>query len=36
MIVIGELNIDAVASGLSEAPKDGSEILASEFRLTLG
>ena len=36
MIVIGELNIDAVASGLSEAPKMGGEILASEFRLTLG
>jgi sugar/nucleoside kinase (ribokinase family) len=36
VIVIGELNIDAVASGLSEAPRMGGEILASEFRLTLG
>jgi sugar/nucleoside kinase (ribokinase family) len=34
--VIGELNIDAVACGLSEVPKMGIEILASEFRLTLG
>jgi sugar/nucleoside kinase (ribokinase family) len=34
--VIGELNIDAVASGLSEIPKMGTEILASDFRLTLG
>lgn len=36
MLVIGELNIDAVASGLSEAPEMGGEILASDFRLTLG
>lgn len=36
VIVIGELNIDAVASGLSEAPKMGAEILARDFRLTLG
>jgi sugar/nucleoside kinase (ribokinase family) len=36
VIVIGELNIDAVASGLAEAPRLGDEILASEFRLTLG
>jgi sugar/nucleoside kinase (ribokinase family) len=36
VIVIGELNIDAVASGLSTLPKLGEEILASEFRLTLG
>ena len=36
IIVIGELNIDAVASGLSEIPKMGTEILASDFRLTLG
>jgi len=36
VIVIGELNIDAVAAGLSEAPRMGGEILASEFRLTLG
>jgi sugar/nucleoside kinase (ribokinase family) len=36
VIVIGELNIDAVASGLSEVPRLGEEILASDFRLTLG
>jgi sugar/nucleoside kinase (ribokinase family) len=36
VIVIGELNIDAVASGLSETPRMGVEILASDFRLTLG
>src|SRR6266496_3366200 len=36
VIVIGELNIDAVACGLSEVPKMGVEILASDFRLTLG
>jgi len=36
VIVIGELNIDAVASGLTEVPRMGGEILASEFRLTLG
>lgn len=36
VIVIGELNIDAVASGLLELPKLGGEILASEFHLTLG
>jgi sugar/nucleoside kinase (ribokinase family) len=36
VIVIGELNIDAVACGLSENPKMGAEILASDFQLTLG
>jgi len=36
VIVIGELNIDAVASGLSGAPRMGTEILASDFSLTLG
>jgi sugar/nucleoside kinase (ribokinase family) len=36
VVVIGELNIDAVAAGLSEAPKMGVEILASDFQLTLG
>jgi sugar/nucleoside kinase (ribokinase family) len=36
VVVIGELNIDAVACGLSEVPKMGAEILASDFRLTLG
>jgi sugar/nucleoside kinase (ribokinase family) len=36
VIVIGELNIDAVACGLSAVPKMGAEILAEDFRLTLG
>jgi sugar/nucleoside kinase (ribokinase family) len=36
VIVIGDLNIDAVACGLSEAPRMGGEILAADFRLTLG
>src|SRR6266576_1875459 len=36
VVVIGELNIDAVAAQLSEAPKLGAEILASDFQLTLG
>ncbi len=36
VVVIGELNIDAVAGGLSEPPKMGAEILASDFLLTLG
>jgi sugar/nucleoside kinase (ribokinase family) len=36
VIVIGELNIDAVACGLSAVPKMGAEVLASDFRLTLG
>ena len=36
VIVIGELNIDAVASGLAEPPRMGGEILAKDFRLTLG
>src|SRR5882724_1972598 len=36
VVVIGDLNIDAVVCGLSELPRMGSEILASDFRLTLG
>ena len=36
ILVIGELNIDVVASGLREAPQLGEEILASDFALTLG
>ena len=36
VIVIGELNIDAVASGLAGPPRMGGEILAEDFRLTLG
>ncbi len=34
--VIGELNVDAVATGLTQPPKLGSEILAEDFQLTLG
>lgn len=36
VIVIGELNIDVVASGLVEFPRMGGEILAKDFRLALG
>ena len=36
IIVIGELNIDAILSGLDAAPKMGQEILASDFQITLG
>src|SRR6266576_6217043 len=36
VVVIGELNVDAVATGLSGATSMGSEILASDFHLTLG
>src|SRR5882724_11362960 len=36
VIVIGELNIDAVASGLSATPTMGAEVLAANFQLTLG
>jgi sugar/nucleoside kinase (ribokinase family) len=36
VVVLGELNIDIVAAGLSEPPKMGAEILATDFQLTLG
>ena len=36
IIVIGELNIDLVAGGLTEVPQLGREILASDFQLRLG
>ena len=36
VVVIGELNIDIVAAGLSESPRMGAEILATDFQLTLG
>src|SRR5688572_14071939 len=36
VVVIGELNVDAVATGLTEAPRLGAEILAEGFQLTLG
>jgi sugar/nucleoside kinase (ribokinase family) len=34
--VIGELNVDAIATGLRQPPRLGAEVLASDFRLTLG
>jgi sugar/nucleoside kinase (ribokinase family) len=36
IIVIGELNVDLVASGLHSEPKLGKEILAADFRIALG
>jgi len=36
IIVIGELNVDVIASGLSQVPRLGHEILASDFQLSLG
>jgi sugar/nucleoside kinase (ribokinase family) len=36
VVVIGELNVDGVATGLSAPPKMGSEVLASGFQLALG
>ena len=34
--VIGELNVDLVASGLSSFPSLGQEVLARDFQMTLG
>jgi len=36
IVVIGELNVDAVATGLTEPPRLGAEILATDFQLALG
>jgi sugar/nucleoside kinase (ribokinase family) len=36
VVVIGELNVDLVASGLETAPILGHEILAQDFQITLG
>ncbi len=36
IIVIGELNVDVVATGLGQMPRLGQEILASDCQLTLG
>ena len=36
ILVIGELNVDIVATGLRTAPERGSEILAQKCELTLG
>src|SRR5271165_4232769 len=34
--VIGELNVDLIASGLNSAPILGSEVLAEDFQTVLG
>jgi sugar/nucleoside kinase (ribokinase family) len=36
VLVIGELNVDVVVTGLDEPPRMGSEILAADCSLTLG
>jgi len=36
IIVVGELNVDLIASGLQTPPAFGLEILASDFEMTLG
>lgn len=36
VVVIGELNVDMVASGLAGPPQMGAEIMAEDFELTLG
>src|SRR5436853_7551683 len=36
VIVIGELNVDLVATGLTEPARMGAEIIATDFELTLG
>jgi len=36
IVVIGELNVDLLALGLSAAPRMGDEILAKDFQMVLG
>jgi sugar/nucleoside kinase (ribokinase family) len=36
VVVIGELNVDLVATGLAGPPRLGAEIVAADFELTLG
>lgn len=36
VVVIGELNVDMVATGLTEPPQMGAEVMAANFELTLG
>lgn len=36
ILVIGELNVDLIASGLEQPPTLGQEVLASDFATTLG
>ena len=36
VVVIGELNVDMVATGLAGPPRMGAEVLAADFELALG
>ncbi len=36
IVVVGELNVDLVVTGLNSAPIFGQEILAANFEMTLG
>lgn len=36
IVVVGELNVDLIANGLSSKPLFGQEILAQDFEITLG
>lgn len=36
VVIIGELNVDLIASGLTSPPTFGQEILATDFQTTLG
>ncbi len=36
IVVIGELNVDLIASGVQHAPEPGKEVLADDFEITLG
>jgi sugar/nucleoside kinase (ribokinase family) len=36
MLVIGELNVDLIATGLEQAPVLGRELMAEDFRVVLG
>ena len=36
VLVIGELNVDIVLSGLTSPPQFGAEILAQDLRMVLG
>ncbi len=36
IVVIGELNVDLIATGLASPPESGREILATDFQIVLG
>lgn len=36
IVVIGELNVDLIASGVATCPVLGNEVLASDFNVALG